>query len=78
MESSTDSFFFSVQSGAPLWPSTGAAEASNTTLGMEMIVISVGHDRDEGRVMHRLPVPLARSSQKQEAVNYNTLTLAEN
>lgn len=30
MESSTDSFFFSIQSGAPLWPRTGAAETSNS------------------------------------------------
>lgn len=70
--------FFSSQRKVPLWPRIGASEVSTTMVGLWMTVIHVGHYHDEGRVIHRLPVTLARSSKKQEAANHNTITLAEN
>lgn len=43
-----------------------------------MTVIHVGDYHDKDTVTHRLSVTLARSSEKQEAVTHNTITLAEN
>lgn len=68
---------FSIQREVLLWPRTRAVEAPTTMVGLWMIVIHVGYYNDKDTVTYRLSVILARSSQKQEAVNHNTITLAE-
>lgn len=69
---------FSIQREVLLWPRTRAADTSTTMVGLWMIVIHIGYYHDKDTVTHWLPVTLARSSEKQEAVNHNTITFAEN